>query len=99
MEYLKAITSSREISCEKSVGVSTVSGYKTSSEPSDVFLQKIKVKAYEVDLFLWLERDVSVSFTLKDLLKQADVLNTSPEVSEMIIELGIMISNVVADIN
>lgn len=99
MAYLKAIRSSKESSSDKSISASTASGGRSSTDPCNALLQKIKAKIFDVDMFFLLERDSLTSFALKELLKQAEVLELSPEVSEVIMELGLMIDQVVVDIN
>lgn len=76
-----------------------MSGEKALNQPGDTLLQKIKAKAFEVDIFLLLDRDVSASFTLKDLLSQAWELDFPSEVSKVIIVLGLMLNHIIANIN
>lgn len=71
LAYLKVIINAKENSFEKSISASTVSRGRSSTDMGNDLLQKIKAKAFEVDLFLLLKRDPFSSFALKDLLKQA----------------------------
>lgn len=72
---------------------------KTSNKLDDALLQKINAKSIGIDLFLFLERDIFATFILRDILKQEKVLDSTPKVSEVIIELGSMIDQVVIDRN
>lgn len=68
-----------------------------SSTLADEVLSKIKGKVFKGDLFLPLLADPSAPLTLKALLNQADLLETYPEVANIILEIGIMIDQDVAD--
>lgn len=95
LEYLKAMLSYRENSSEKSL--STASVYKPLSTPADEVLSKIKDKIFKGDLFLLVLVDPYAPLTLKALLNQVDLLETSPEVANVILEIGTMIDQVVAN--
>lgn len=99
MEYLKAIISERGSSTEKIPSTSTVSGTQSTSKSGDELLLKIKEKAFDIDLFQLLEKDTTICFGIKDLLKQVDVLNASPEVADVIMDLGLLIDQVVMELN
>lgn len=91
LEYLKAMLSRRENSSEKSLSTSTTSEDQPSSTHIDEALSKIKEKIFKGDLFLLLMADPSPPVSLKTLLKQVNLLESSPEVTNVILELGIMI--------
>lgn len=69
---------------EKSHSTSTVLGGQPTSKPSDDVLLKIKDKVFYVDLLQLLESDTSVSFSIKYLLKQVNVVDVAPKVVEVI---------------
>lgn len=58
---------------------------------------KIKDKVFKGDLFLLLLADPSAPLTLKALLSQVDLLEASPEVANVILEIGTMIDQAVVD--
>lgn len=89
--------SCRESSFEKSLSTASVSEDQPSSTPADEVLSKIKDKIFKGDLFLLLLADPSAHLTLKSLLYQVGLLETSAEVSNVILEIGTMIDQAVAD--
>lgn len=97
LEYLTAMLSCRESSSEKSLSIASVSGDQPSSTPTDEVLSKIKDKIFKGDLLLLLLVDPSAPLTLKALLNQVDLLETSPEVANVILEIGTMIDQAAAD--
>lgn len=98
LAYLRSIISARESSTDKSVSILTTSGDKSPSDPCNALLQKLKAKIFDVDLFQLLENNNLASYELKNLLKQAEQMDTFPEVSAIVIELGIMVEQVVVDV-
>ncbi|XP_050876613.1 uncharacterized protein LOC127080326 [Lathyrus oleraceus] len=99
VKYLKAIIIARGSSIEKSPSTSTVSGGQSTIKSGDELLLKIKENSFDVDLLQLLENDTTTCFGIKDLLKQADILNASLEVADIIMDLGLMIDQVVAELN
>ncbi|XP_050915494.1 uncharacterized protein LOC127130548 [Lathyrus oleraceus] len=97
-EYLKAIISARGGSNDKCSSSSIVSGGRYVSESADDLLKKIKEKAFDVDLLQVLENDPSACFGIKNLLKQVDILTNSLEVTDVIMELGLLIDQIIADL-
>lgn len=85
LAYLRAIINARESSTDKSVSVSNASEDKAP-------------KFFDVDLFQLLESNNMSCYDLKNILKQVELLDVSPEISEIIIELGIMVEHVSADV-
>lgn len=75
----------------------SVSEDQPSSTPADEVLSKIKDKVFKGDLFVLLLADPSAHLTLKSLLSQVDLLEASPEVANIILEIGAMINQAVAD--
>lgn len=82
LEYLKAMLSCGKSSSDKSLSTS-VSEDQPSSTPEDEVLSKIKDEVFKGDLFLLLLVDPSALLTLKALLNQVDLLETSPEVATL----------------
>lgn len=68
-----------------------------SSTPAYEVLSKIKDKIFKGDLFLLLLDDPSAPLTLKALLNQVDLLETSPEVVNVILDIGTMIDQAFVD--
>lgn len=97
LEYLKAMLSCRKSSSEKSLITTSASEDQPSSNPADEVLFKIKDKIFKGDLFLLLLADPSSRLTLKALLNQVDLLEISPKVANVILEIDTMIDQVVAD--
>ena len=62
-----------------------------SSTSAGEVLSKIKDKVFKGDLFLLLLADPSAPLTRKALLCQVDLLEASPEVANVILEIGTMI--------
>lgn len=89
--------SCRESSSEKNLSIPSASGDQPSSTPADEVLSKIKDKIFKGDLFLLLLVDPSSPLILKALLNQVDLLETSPEVANVILEIGTMIDQAIAD--
>lgn len=89
--------SSRESSYGKSLSTNTSSDDQPSSTPADEGLSKIKEKVFKSDLFLLLLADPSAPLTLKALFNQVNLLEASPEVTNIILELGIMIDQAIED--
>lgn len=87
----------REISSEKSLSTVMASDDQPSSTPADEVLSKIKEKIFRGDLFLLLLDDPSAPLTLKALLNQVNLLEASPEVANVILEIGTMINQAVED--
>lgn len=63
----------------------------------DEALSKIKEKIFKGDLFLLLLADSSAPLSFKTLLNQVNLLEASPGVANVILELGIMIEQIVID--
>lgn len=99
IEYLKEIISARGSSNEKYSSFSTVSGGRSKSKSSENLLKKIKEKVFDVDLLKVMENDPSAFFGIKDLLKSVDILNTSSEVVDIIMDLGLLINQITADLH
>ncbi|XP_050896158.1 uncharacterized protein LOC127102877 [Lathyrus oleraceus] len=99
MEYLKATNSAGGSSTEKSHSTSIVSGGQSTSKYGHELLLKIKEKSFHIDLLQVLENDTSACFGIKDLFKQVNVLNASIEVADVIMDLGFLINQVVAELN
>lgn len=97
LEYLKTMLSCRESSSEKSLSMASVFEGQPSSTPADEVLSKIKDKVFKGDLFLLILVDPFAPLTLKAHLNQVDLLETSLEVANVILEIGTMIDQVVAD--
>lgn len=98
LEYMKAIISVRSSSLEKSPSTSTMSGGPTTSQSKSEVLQKLMEKAFEVDLIQILENDTFTSFGIKYLLKQIDLVHASSEIADLVMDLGLLIDYVVADL-
>lgn len=99
MEYLKAIINARGSSTKKSPSTSTMSGGQSTSKFGDELLLKIKEKAFNIDMFQLLEKDSSACFRIKDLLKQIGILNASLKAVDVIKDLGLLIDQVVVELN
>ena len=69
------------------------------SESTDDLLKKIKEKAFDVDLLQVSKNDSSACFGIKDLLKWVNILTTSPEVIDVIVEIGLLIDQIIADLH
>ena len=91
--------SARGNSVDKCSSSSTVSGGQPFSDPVDELLKKINKKVFDVDLLQVLEQNPSSCFEIKDLLKQIDILITSPEIADVILELGLLIDQITTDFN
>lgn len=98
-EYLKEIISARGSSNEKYSSSSTVFGGRSKSESAHNLLKKIKEKSFDVDLLEVLESDPSACFGIKDLLKRVDILNISPEVADIITDIGLLIDQIIVDLH
>lgn len=98
LEYLKAIISVRGSSSDKSLSTSTVSGGQTTSQSGSQVLQKLKENSFNTDLIQLLENDTSASYGIKDLLKKIYVVQASLEVADLVMDLGLLIDCVVADL-
>lgn len=96
LEYLKAMLNCRESSSDQSYNTS-VSEDQPLSTPAGETLSKIKDKVFKGDLFLLLLDDPSSPLTLKALLIQVDLLEASPEVANVILEISTIIDQAVAD--
>lgn len=96
LEYLKATINCSENSFDKSLSTSVFED-QPSSTPAGEVLSKIKEKVFKGDLFLLLLADPSAPLTLKALLIQVDLLEASPEMANVILEIGTMIDQVVLD--
>lgn len=96
---MKDVISARGGSSEKSLSSSTVSGGQTVSKSGGKVLQKLKQKAFDTDIIQLLESDTSAPYGIKDLLKQIDIMHASPEVTDLIMDLGLLIDCVVVDLN
>lgn len=97
LEYLKAMLSRRESSSERSLSTSITSEDQASSKPLDEALLNIKENIFKGDLFLLLLANPSAPLSLKTLLNQVNLLEASPKVANVILELGIMIEQIVVD--
>lgn len=89
--------SRRESSSERSLSTSTTSEDQPLSKHVDEALLKIKEKIFKGNLFLLLLADPSVPLSLKTLPNQVNLLEASPEVANVILELGIMIEQIIVD--
>lgn len=96
-KYLKAMLSRRESLSERSLSSYTTSEDKPLSNPMDKALLKIKEKIFKSDIFLLLLDDPYALVSLKTLLNQVNLLEASPEVANVILDLGIMIEQIVVD--
>jgi hypothetical protein len=68
-----------------------------SSTSTGEILSKIKDKVFKGDLLLLLLADPSAPLTLKALLSHVNLLEASPEVANVILEIGTMIDQAVID--
>lgn len=84
---------------EKNPSTSTTSGGQSSSKSGDKLLLRIKEKAFDIDLYQLLENDSTACFGIRDLLKQVDVVTASTEVADVIMDMGLLIDHVVAELN
>lgn len=84
VEYLKTMLSCRESSSKKSISTASRSKDQPSSTPADEVLSKIKDKIFKGGLFLLMLADPSAPLTLKPLLNQVDLLETSPNVANIV---------------
>lgn len=75
-----------------------MSGGQTTSQSGSEVLHKLKEKAFNTDMIQLLENDTSAAYGIKDLLKQIDVVHASPEVADLVIDLGLLIDCVVANL-
>lgn len=98
IDYLKAIISAKGSSNEKCISSSTVSGGQSKSEYVDNLLKLIKEEVFDVDLLQVLKNDPSACFWIKDLMKRVDILNTSPKAPNILMELGLLIDQINADL-
>lgn len=98
-KYLKVIMSARGSSSDKCSSSSTVSGSQSTNKPTDELLKKIKEKAFDVNLLQVLQNNPTACFGIKDLLKQVDILTTPPEIVDIVMELGLLIDKVSANLN
>lgn len=89
--------SSREISSEESLSTASASNDQPSSTPGNEVLSKIKDKIFKGDLFLLLLNDTSSPLTLRALLNKVNLIEASPEVANVILEVGTLIDQVVED--
>lgn len=89
--------SSGESSSAKILSTTTIFNDQPLSTLVDEVLSKIKEKVFKGDLFLLILDDPSSPLTLKALLNQVNLIDASPEVANIILELGIMIEQVVED--
>lgn len=91
LAYLNAIINARGSSTKKSVSTSTASG---NLDPNNALLKKLKAKFFDVDLFQVLKNNNLAIYDLRDLLEQVDLLSITPEIVEMVTELGLMVESV-----
>lgn len=98
LEYIKDIISSTSSLSEKSPSTSIVSRGPTTSQSGSEVLQKHKEKAFDIDLIQLLENDTSDFFGIKDLLKQINVVHASSDIVDLVMDLGLLIDCVVADL-
>lgn len=98
LEYLKDIINSRGSLSEKSPSTSIVSGGQTTSQYDSEVLQKLKEKAFDIDLIQFLENDIVASYGIKELLKQIDVVHASPEVACLVMDLRMLIDCIITDL-
>ena len=68
-----------------------------SSMAVDEVLWKIKEKSFKSDLFMLLLADPPAPLTLRALLNQVNLLEASPEVANLNLEVGTMIDQAVED--
>lgn len=74
-------------------------GGQSTSKYGDKLLLKIKEKTFDIDLLQLLENDTTACFGIKDLLKQVDILNASPEFADVMMDMGLLIDQVIAELN
>lgn len=91
--------SARESSTNKCSSSSVVFGDQPVSDPTDELLKRLSKKEFDVDLLQVLEQNPSVSFGIKDLLKQINILTTPLEIADVILELGLLIDEITPDFN
>lgn len=91
--------STRGSSTNKCSSSSTILGGQSRNEPGDELLKKIKEKAFDVNLLQVLKHNPSDCFGINDLLKQVDILTTPPEIVDIVMELGLLVGQVIADLN
>lgn len=99
LEYLKAMLSARFNFQDSSQSSSTTSGATSEAQSLDNLLTKIKTKILDVDLFKVLEENAIAHIELKKILKQINVLETSTEVSNFMMELMTLIDLATADLH
>ncbi|XP_050915540.1 uncharacterized protein LOC127130603 [Lathyrus oleraceus] len=99
LEYLKAMLSAR-FNFQDSLQSSLTTSGATSEAPSlDNILTKIKTKFLDADLFKVLEENALAHIELKKVLKQINVLETSAEVGNFVMELMTLIDLATADLH
>lgn len=69
------------------------------SESVNDLLKNIKEKAFDIDLLQVLENDPFACFRIKDILKRVGTLTISPKVTNIIMELGLLIDQIIADLH
>ena len=99
LEYLKAMLSARHNFQDSSHSSSTPSGATSEVQSLDIILTEIKTKILDVDLFQVLRENATAHIDLKRILKQVNVLETSAQVSSLVIDLITLIDLVNADLN
>lgn len=96
LEYLKVMLNYRESSSDQSHNTSMSEDPPSSTSTGEI-LSKIKDKVFKGDLFLLLLADPSAPLTLKALLSHVNLLEASPEVANVILEIRTMIDQAVVD--
>ena len=99
LEYLKAMLNARHNFQDFSQSSSTTSGATSEAQSLDNLLTKIKTKILDVDLFKVLEESTTAHIELKKILKQINILETSAEVGNFVMELMTLIDLVTADLH
>ncbi|XP_050918547.1 uncharacterized protein LOC127135974 [Lathyrus oleraceus] len=99
LEYLKAMLSTRFNFQDSSQSSSTTSGATSEAPSLGSLLTKIKTKILDVDLFKVLEENSLAQLSLKKLLKQVNVLETSAEIGSFVMELMTLIDLATADLH
>lgn len=99
LEYLKAMLSARFNFQDSSQSSLTTSGATSEAQSLDNLLTKIKTKILDVDLFKVLEESATAHIELKKILKQINVLETSAEVVNFVMEMMTLIDLATADLH
>lgn len=98
LEYLKAMLICMERSSEKILSTASTSDDQPSSTPANEVLSKMNEKVFKGDLFLLLLAGPSSPLTLNALVNQVNLLEVSPKVANVILEISTLIDQVVEDL-